>query len=240
MIFLILRGARHGQKMSGKLRRLEEAEQQFFEQMRLKALPNQSTAPPTPSNATANHIEASADAVPAGFNPSTDGDDGPSVKKAKKRKKQEKDVDSNSAIADDDYSIPSERKKKKSKNLPFNEVPSDCAMLSEIVTEDEIIIGHKEKKRKKCKDLSVKGPSENEFLAVDAVVKDLDSEQKRKKKKKKSSASNEEMLDSVATSEVTTESTNSTETVDISDTNGCEMKKKKKKRKNKHKTNDEF
>jgi hypothetical protein len=104
--------------------------------------------------------------------------------------------------------------------------------------EDEVIIGHKEKKRKKCKNLSFEGPSENEILAVDAVVTDLDSEKKRKKKK--SSASNEEMLNSVATSEVTTESTNSTETVDISDTNGCEMKKKKKKRKDKHKTNDEF
>jgi hypothetical protein len=224
--------------MSGKLRRLEEAEQQFLEQMRLKTLSNHRTAPPPPSNATANHIEASADAVPAGFNPSTEGDDNPLVKKAKKRKKQEKDVDSVSAIADDDSSIPSERKKKKRKNLPFNEVASDCAKLSEIVMEDESIIGHKEKKRKK-KDLSFEGPSENEFLAVDAVVTDLDSVKKRKKKKKKSSVSNEEMLDSVTTSEVTTESTNFTKTVDISDTNGCEMKKKKKKRKNKHKTNDE-
>jgi hypothetical protein len=226
--------------MSGKLRRIEEAEQQFLEQMRLKALSNHSTAPPPPGTATANHIEASADAVPAGFNPSTEGDDNPSVKKAKKRKKQEQDVDSVSAIADDDSSIPSERKKKKSKNLPFSEVPSDCAKLSEIVTEDENIIGHKEKKRKKCNDLSSEGPSENKFVAVDAVVTDLDSLKKRKKKKKKNSASNEEILDSVATSEVTTESTNSTETVDISDTNGCELKKKKKKRKNKHKENDEF
>jgi hypothetical protein len=226
--------------MSGKLRRLEEAEQQFLEQMRLKALSNHSTAPPPPSTATANHIKASADAVPAGSNHCRDGDESLSVKKSKKRKKQEKDVDSNSAIADDDSSIPSERKKKKSKKLPFNEVTSDCAKLSEIVTEDEIIVGHKEKKRKKCKDLSSVELSENEFLAVDAVVTDLDSEKKRKKKKKKSSASNDEMLDGVTTSEVTTESTNSTETVDISDPDGCEIKKKKKKRKNKHKMNDEF
>ncbi len=237
---MILRGARHGQKMSGKLRRLEEAEQQFLEQMRFKALSNHSTAPPPPSNASANHIKASADAFPAGSNPSAEGDDSPSVNKAKKRKKQEKDVDLISAIADEESSIPSERKKRKSKTLPFNEVTSDCAKLSEIVTEDEIRNGQKEKKRKKCKDLSSEGPSENEFLALDAAVTDLDSEQKRKKKKKKSSASNEEMLDSVATSEVATESTTSTETVDISDTNGCELKKKKKKRKNKHKENDEF
>jgi hypothetical protein len=224
--------------MSGKLRRLEEAEQEFLEQMRLKALSNHSTAPSPPSTATANHIEASADAVPEGFNPSNEGDDSPSVKKSKKRKKQDKDLDFDNAIVEDDCSANSERKKKR-KNVPFNEVTSDCAKLSEIVTEDEIIIGHKEKKRKKCKDLPSDGP-QNEFLALDAVVTDLDSEQKRKKKKKKSSASNEEMLDSVATSEVATESTNSTETVDINDTNGCELKKKKKKRKNKHKENDEF
>jgi len=113
------KGARHGQKMSGKLRRLEEAEQQFLEQMRLKALSNQSTAPPPPSNATANHIEASADAVPAGFNPSTEGVDNPSVKKSKKRKKQDKDLDFDSAIVEDDFSANSERKKKKRKKRAF-------------------------------------------------------------------------------------------------------------------------
>lgn len=173
----MFRGARHGQKMSGKLRRLEEAEQRFLQQMGMqKQLPS-SAAPALAASDSELDPAAPIDVA-----------DGLSIKKAKKKKKEKVAV-GEEVVVEESCGTRKEKKRKKRESSPSSEVVTECESTNMVV--EDLETGDTEgcavyKKSKKRKIKSVREDETEERTYVDEIILDTNiSENSSKKKKSK-------------------------------------------------------
>lgn len=180
------KGARHGQKMSGKLQRLQEAEQQFLLQMKQQqAAASQSTAAVTPATI---HLADSPE----------NGEEW-TVAKAKKKKKKKDKV---KQVEEEPVVVEERTKKKKRAKVPSEEVVTVIRESSETIV--PAVIERADENNDGCdidgcepkKKAKKKRKHENIVTEVERQEGDAEEEiPEKKKKKSKRGCSVETLLD---------------------------------------------